>query len=188
MADVQIGGGLVQNDDFRLLTDGSGQKNPLPLTVADGVKIPVRKLPGMDDFHSLGDLLLIVLREQAQTAGIGVTPGGDNVPAGHQLRLHPLRKHHRHPGSQLLIRKATEALAVNRHGSPDSFQLPGDGFENGTLARAVWADEGHDLAFRDVDRNVPNQRLSVVAHGELTGLKVEIRHVIAPCYAAASCQ
>ena len=36
--DVQIGGRLVEDDDLRLLTDGPGQQDPLPLAVADSLE------------------------------------------------------------------------------------------------------------------------------------------------------
>ena len=50
VAHIQEGSRLVENHDIRLLTDGSGQKNPLSLSVADSRKISAPDFLRMDDF------------------------------------------------------------------------------------------------------------------------------------------
>lgn len=47
-AQVQEGGGLVQDQDFRLLTDGPGQQHPLPLAIADLIEGGVPQFQGAD--------------------------------------------------------------------------------------------------------------------------------------------
>ena len=83
VADVQKGGGLVQDDDLRLLTDGPGQQDALALAVADGVEVPVGELQRVHRLHGGIDLGLVLGGQDAQSARVGVAAGGHDVPAGH---------------------------------------------------------------------------------------------------------
>ena len=51
--DVQKGGGLVQQQHFRLLADGTGQQNTLTLTITDAVEVPVREMRSSGNFQCI---------------------------------------------------------------------------------------------------------------------------------------
>ena len=63
-----------------------------------------------------------------------------------------------------------QVLALQQHSAALRRQLPGQRFEQGGFARAVWPDEGENLSGTHGKRDVPNQCLVVIAYGELVGV------------------
>ena len=59
VADVQVGGGLVEHNDLRFLADRAGKQNSLALSVTDSIKGPLRELPRVHDGQRLVHFLLV---------------------------------------------------------------------------------------------------------------------------------
>ena len=165
VADVQEGGGLVQHNHLRLLAQGPGQQHPLPLAIADLDKIQRGQFLPVDQSQGLPDFFPVCLCQQTQPPGVGVAAHGHHIPAGHQLRAHPLR----HQDGQLLgpLQGGQFRLAVQKHRPLDGSELANDGFQDGGLPRAVGPDEGHDLPRHEVEADIFKQGLSVVAHRQI---------------------
>ena len=60
MSNIQERSRLIQNNNLRLLTDGSGQQNPLPLTVTDLREIAICQFFRMYQLHSFLHFLMIL--------------------------------------------------------------------------------------------------------------------------------
>jgi len=108
VADIQIGGRLVENDDLRVLADGAGQQDPLALAVAHRVKGPVRQLARMHGNQGFIHLPFVLLRQDTQPACVWIAAHRRNIPAGHQLRLQAACQDDRHPLRQLPRREAVQ--------------------------------------------------------------------------------
>ena len=167
IADVQVAGRLVQDDDFRLLAQGTGKQNSLPLAVTDGLKGPVRQIGAVHQSHGIHDNALVLLAQQAQGPGIGVAAGADHIKAGHELRVHPLGHENGHFLGDLILPQLLHGASLQQHGTGNLGQLPNDGFQDGGLAGAVGANEGHDPAPLNAEAHLPDQGLPVVANGQI---------------------
>ena len=136
MTDIQIGSRLVEYDDLRLLTDRARQKYALPLAVADCLERPLREFQCIYGGERLFDLSLILFREKAQSARVGIAPHRDHVAAGHLLRLQPSGENDRHFPRELHRRKLCQVfhgrirprpLGGKINTAPDRDKLAGDG-------------------------------------------------------------
>ena len=179
VADVQIGGRLIEEDDLRLLADGAGQEDPLALAVADGVKGPVREVLSVHGLQRLLHLFFVRIGQDAQPPGVGIAAHGRHVPAGHQVCLQAAREHDGHPLCQFLRRILRQPLF---HGRPvrcalrqpditaDGPELPRDGPQDRGFAGAVGADQRQDLPLLYADLDPADDRLPAVADGQMVKL------------------
>ena len=173
MADIQIGGRLVQNNNFRLLTDGPGQHDPLALSVRKGGKVPLSQIQSMDPLHSLGHNLLVPGRQLAHGIGIGVAAHSHHLLAGHQLRVDPVRQHHCHLPGQFPGRPGVDLLTVNIYLTADLVKMAGNGLENSGLAGAIGTDQRENLPFFNFNIDVMDEGMAVIAHCQILGMKVD---------------
>ena len=187
MADVEIGSRLVQDDDIRLLTDGTGQKNTLTLAVTDCIKRPVREVLRMHRRQRLVHLLLIRLQEDSKTSCVGVAAHCGHIPAGHQLCLQAAGEHDSHlpgqlprlelpqffhPGDSAVLPCRLFLCKVNI--AADGRQLPGDCLEDRGLAGSVGTDQGHDLPSLHAYFNSVDQCLSMIADGQMVKVQMNL--------------
>ena len=143
--DVQKGGGLVQQQHFRLLADGTGQQNTLTLAVTDAVEVPVREMRSSGNFQCILHGLPVGVGQNAQPPGVRDAPGGGKLKAGGQLGAAGVRQHQ---GQLLRPGRAGvggQVLPVQQHSAAQRGQLSGQCFEQGGFARTVGADKDKDL-------------------------------------------
>ena len=185
IADVQVGRGLVQHDGLRLLAQGPGQENSLPLAVGEGGKIPLGQIQRVNPLQGLLHRSLVPGGQAAKEVGIGIPPHGHHLGTGGQLRANPVCQHHRHLLGQLLGLPLPQILLPEEHPAGNGLKMPGDGFENGGFSPAVGADEGENFALFQPDIDVVNQDAAVIAHCQLLGFEIGF-HVTPPRLCAAA--
>ncbi len=176
MANIQIRSRLVEHDDFGLLTDGAGEQDPLALTVADSVERSVGEMPGMHSGQRPVHLLFVRIREDSETAGIGVAAHGGHVPAGHEFCLQTAGQHDSHISGQVRRGKLIQvfrrqaSLFGQKNISANRNELAGDGLEDRGLAGSVRTDQGHDLPPLHAYLNAADQGLSVITDDQAVEL------------------
>ena len=169
---IQKRGGFVQQNQFRLLTDGPCQQYPLALSVADGGKIPFGKILGVDGFQRIFHDSLILLPEDTQSAGVGVAPRRHNVVAGGKLHLDPVGQDHGHFPGHFPVGVGGNGLSFQQNLPLDWHKVPGNGFEEGRFTGAVGTDQSDDLTFLYGKIDVSYHRCAVVTYGK--GADVQI--------------
>ena len=96
VANIQIGGRLIQHDNLRFLADRPRQHDALSLPVTDPRKILILNRRHIYHVHDLPDDPAILVAKKSEPARIGIAAGRDHILTGHQLRVQPLRKDDRH--------------------------------------------------------------------------------------------
>ena len=120
---IQIGSRLIQQQDFRLLTNRPGKQDTLSLSVADPRKIPVLEFQHMHGFHCFLHGFMILCGQNSEPPGIRVTPGCHHILTGHQLCMRPLCKDNRHLFCQLTSRKALQIFILQKDTAAQKLQL-----------------------------------------------------------------
>ena len=174
VVDVQKGGGLIQQDHIRLLAQRPGQQHPLALAVADLGEGQLRQFPGVHLGQGVFNNGPILRPQQAQPSGVGVAAGADNVPAGHQLRVNPLRGDNGQPLRQFFFRHLPQSLLIQVYRPRHGRQLAGQGFQNGGFSGAVRADQCHDLPTPDMQADVFDQGLAPIAHRQAGRIQIRL--------------
>ena len=185
MADIQIGCGLVKDDDLRLLTDGACQEDPLALTVTDSVKGPVCQFQRMNHMERLIHLPLIRLRQDPETSGIGIAAHCRHIPACHQFCPQAACKHDRHLLCQFIGRILFQFFQLccmpvlffcmdgcffpafcQKDLAADRRELARDRLKDRGLAGAVRPRQRHDLPFLQADLYAADQRFSFITDSQ----------------------
>ena len=106
---------LIQQQNLRLLADGTGQQHTLALAVADLGKIPVSQRCGLHQFQCGPHLLFVGGREHTQPPGVGVAPGSSHVKAGRQLGADRVGQHQRQLAGAGIGGVGGQVLPVQQH-------------------------------------------------------------------------
>ena len=112
IADVEKTRRLVEDDELRLLAEGPGKQDALPLAVADGLEGPVGKVERVGLAEALLDDGLVLRAEDAEMAGVGIAAGADDVAAGHELGVHAGRHQDGHAAGDVAPAAAAHVRAV----------------------------------------------------------------------------
>ncbi len=144
---IEAAGGLVEQHQRRLggQHDGEGEREALPLGEVAGMG------PGVDARHEPVEHGPGGARGQVGVAVAGRALGGDGVVVEQQARVlghEPGGAHDLAGRQRVRLPPADEHPAPARHLQPDEVR------EQGRLARAVAAHEGHDLARPELDVDV----------------------------------
>ena len=165
VVDVQVVGGLVQQDVFGVLRDDHGDQRTLALSARQLVDEAVLKTL---QFH-VGDGLVdepFVLGGGA-AAGVGEAPEGHQFPDG-QLHLDVVGLgQDGQLFGQLAAFPAGNVFAAEVHEARVPGDEPRDDAHDGGLARPVGADQGEDLPLGDLKADGVHHRLAVVLLGQL---------------------
>ena len=167
--DVQKGGGLVQQQHFGLLADGTGQQNTLTLAVTDAVEVPVREMRSSGNFQCILHGLPVGVGQNAQPPGVRDAPGGGKLKAGGQLGAAGVGHHQGHLPGALRAGVVCKALSVQQDSAPLRGQLGRQRLEEGRFARTVGSDEGEDAPLFGSEADVLHQRRFAVADGKVIG-------------------
>jgi len=106
---------LIQQQNLRLLADGTGQQHALALAVADFGKIPVSQRCGLHQFQCGPHLLFVGGREHTQPPGVRVAPGSSHVKAGRQLGADRVGQHQRQLAGAGIGGVGGQVLPVQQH-------------------------------------------------------------------------
>ena len=119
---------LVQQQDLRLLADRPGQQYALALTVADFCEIPRGQFVCLHQMQGVTHLLLILIREDAQSPGVGVAAGGGHVKAGGQLGAGRVGQHQCQLAGACVGGVGGQRFSVQQYRAALGRQLPGQRF------------------------------------------------------------
>lgn len=137
------------------------------LPIADGGEGAVGKLHAAYLLQgALHDGLILQL-QNAQPACVGIAAAAHYVPAGHQLRLHAGRHQNGHAPGDLVAAARLHGLSIQKHRAGHLGELADNGFQYGGFSRPVGAYQRHDPAPLYMESDVLDQRLAVVAHGQV---------------------
>ena len=166
MVDVQVVGGLVQQDVLGVLGDDHGDHGPLALAAGQLVDELVLHLL---QFH-VGDGPVddgLVLGGEAP-AGVGEAAEGHQLPDGElHLDLIALGEDGQALGQLLALPLGdVPALKVHQPGVPGD--EPGDDAHDGGFARPVGADEGEYLSLWNLEGNAVHHGFSVILFGQFS--------------------
>src|SRR5262245_5723662 len=170
------GGGLVHQEEARVVGERDGKLDPLHVAVGE-------LLAGALGGVRHADLVEQLDRARAMAAGERRAETEDLAVVADQRHLHVLGHGHRAEGRRHLEGTAdAEAPDVARMQADDAAagqgdvaavgrELPVDHVEAGRLAGAVWADQRQELAVAQLEADVLDgvhaaERLGQVAHGE----------------------
>ena len=126
--DIQIAGRLIQYNDLRLLAQGSGKQDSLPLAITDGGKGPFGDFPGVDPIQRGLNHFLVPFPQQSQGTGVGVAARGHHIPAGHELRMDALGHNNGHFLGDLPAGKPVHGSILHQHRTGYFAKLPHNGF------------------------------------------------------------
>ena len=162
MADIEKGGGLVQDQDFRVLTDRPGEQDPLALAVADLCEIPVSEIGDLREGHGLLYDFPIPGTCDPEPPRVGITAESDDFAAGHELRILPLRGHDGKRFCGLSRLQCGEIFIFQEHRSPQRGETSGNCSEEGRFSCPVRSDQGEDLPRGQIDVHIfKNERPAV---------------------------
>ena len=179
MSYIKIRSGFIENNDLRLLADCAGQEDPLTLTVADGVKGPVRKMLRMNGSQRLLHLLLVRSRQDPKTSGIGISAHGGYIPAGHQFCLQTACQHDGHllcqfsgaELSQAFHRRCRSCFSLcQEYAAADRRELAGDRLQDRRFSGSVGPDQCDDFPSPHTDLYSMDQSFPLIADGQMIKL------------------
>ena len=163
VADIEVQAGLVEQQQGRVLGQGPGDEDPLPLAAAQ-LRKPLRsEAPDLGQAQGLGDGRLVLGRSSLEPAlprepsheddllgrvfedGLGQL-GDIGDPRREPPRAHP-----------------EDALAAAKHRAPDVVEQVLDGLDQRALARAVAAQDGDEFPRLDRERDVADDEPVLVS-------------------------
>ena len=164
---VQVGRGLVQQDQVGVPGEGLGQEHPLALAAGQGVQGRMGELLHPHDRHGLLHRPPVGGAEPAEQAVPGEPGHAHHV-------VHPQGQHE--AGGVELAHVGDSGgpgqglAAEHLDGAAGGRKQPGDGLEQGGLARAVGPHQGQQLPRLQGEADVRYHRLALVADAEPAGL------------------
>ncbi len=160
--DVQVGGGLVEQQGRGVLGEGEGDPHALALAAGELVDGAVDELGGAGGPERLGDDHVLVRVAAAAELPVRVASAPDQVPDGDALGGDRGLRQDAEPARHLAGGQAVDVGAFEEDRPGGQRQQSGDGLEEGGLAAGVGADEGGDPALLDPQGQVLDDgRLSV---------------------------
>lgn len=177
VAEVQVGGWFIQDEQLRLLGEGCGDEHQLPLPAGD---IGIGLVPQVSDAEKVQ-----VFPGQLFVLGTGRGEVANPGCASHHHHIQHPEGEDRHMGlgdigdllGQLAGAVGGQIPPIQQHPAPPPL-LPGDTLEQGALPRAVLPQDAEDLrplaGEGDVLEDVPSllvvkaQLLYLQAHHQLT--------------------
>ena len=165
MVDVQVVGGLIQQDIFRVLGDDHGDHGPLALAAGELVQEAVLKVLQFHVGDGLVDDGLVLLGDPA--AGVREAAEGHQLPDGElHLDVVALGEDGQALG-QLLALPLGNVPPGKVHQAAVPGDEPGQHPHHRGLPRPVGADEGEDLPLGDGKGHPVHHPFAVVLLGEV---------------------
>ena len=150
VAQVQIGSGLIEDQDRRILRDCSGRKDTLFLSVADRVKIALRELRHLHAGHGLFYDLLIPRLQYAHPSRVGIAACRYHLAAGHILRPDVLRQDNCRLAGSLHRAALSQILPLQHYTAFQQRKLSAYALKERRFSGSVGSDHRQDLTARDL--------------------------------------
>jgi len=145
MIDVQVGSGLIEQDDLGFLGQGPGDQDPLPLPLAQLPKSPLSQTGHIREGHGLMGHIQVLLLFPAEAGQVRRPSHEDDLPHSERKRnLHGLRHHGDLPG-HLRPGNLVQVPLFQQDSSPLGPEQPIHQFQEGGLARTVGPNEAQNL-------------------------------------------
>ena len=183
--DVQMVGGLIQQQDIRVGKERLRQKHPQLVAGRDiGHRAVMQPLLDLDAEQQLtrarlgrvsvelGNLRLQLRRVKiigVACVGIGIDRIAllQNVPESLVTHHHYVEHALIFVGELILLQLAEPLAGIDRYISGAGFEVPTENLHERRLAAAVGADQAITVAFAELDGNVFEQRLRAELHGDV---------------------
>ena len=151
---IQVGQGLVQQEDCRVTNHCTAQSNTLTLTTGQSLGLAVQQVLDLQDLGSLVNAAVdLVLRGLAQ-----LQTESDVLVNGH-VGVQSVALEH-HGDITILGRNVVDQAAADVHFALGDLLQTGDHTQGGGLAAARGADEDDELLILDLQVEVGNSRSS----------------------------
>ena len=169
VGEVEVGRGLVEEQQVGALREREGEPDPLPLAAGQLVDDPAGQVGGAGQRQRLRHGRLVLGAPPPQRALVRVPAAGDEVgdgdPVGHDRRLRQQADGARDlPGGQ-----AVHGLAVQQRGAAGRAEQPAHALEQRRLAAGVRADDRGDATVRDRQVDGVDDGALAVPQGEAVG-------------------
>ena len=172
VGEVQVGGGLIQQQHFGFLGQGHRDPHALPLPAGEFVDVP----PGEFQRFGGGQRVLhraLVLRRAACRPGpeealVRVAAAAHEVPDGDAVRRRGMLREQAQGARHFAGRTAVDVLAVQGDRAGGGLEQPGQAAEQGGFAAGVGADNHGHLALGDF-------RAEPLDHGPLIVFQRQVR-------------
>jgi hypothetical protein len=166
--DVQVGGGLVQQKDVRVLDEASRYHHLLALSGRELCERAERQVLYIE-FLEYGVRRLQIVSGRADSA-IGVAPHDDHVyHAQGEVGRRGVRDVPHHPG-QLLQPVLGHVPSIDHDASAGGGQQLVEAMQEGRLAHSVRADNGYDFPLAEPEGDGFQDSLVLVGEGQVRGL------------------
>ena len=174
---VQVGGGLVQQYDGRLLRQHQRHPYALPLAARQLVHKTIRKFGHAGTAHGVVDGFLILLRPLTQHTLVWIAPAADEVLDNNAFwgdgRLWQQAQAARH----FLGLIATDGITVEENLAGFRLEHTGKSAKQGRFTATVGADDDGKFAFGNSRVNLRDNGVATIADVRLAGFQAGIRRV-----------
>ncbi len=151
VGDVEVGRGLVEQQQRGLLGEHHRDPHPLPLAAGQLVDAPRGEVFDVGGLHGLGDDGLVLGRPLPQEALVRVAAAGDQVGDGDPVRRDRRLRQQAQALGDRPRGLGVDVAPVEQHPPGRGLQHARQGLEQGGLAAGVGADDDGELAFGEVD-------------------------------------
>ena len=143
--DVQMVGGLIQDEAGGLLGQGPGQDDPLLLPAGEGGEGAVRKVRHPHSLQGLGHNLVILGAVPVQRPLVRGPAHEHHIPDGEIKIVVVVLGHHRQTAGGFPAAVTLQGPAIQIYRAAGWLQHPVDAFEQSGFPAAVGADHPHQL-------------------------------------------
>jgi hypothetical protein len=158
MREIQMGRGLVEEQDSRLLSQSSRQEQTLLLPARDLTNAPVDKVGSIDERQRTSNDRVVQWRCPPQHPEMWCAPGQRNIPAGQRLGQQGVLWHDRHLPRNLGATQGAKGSPIETNCPLLRTQQPGGQAQERRLARTIRAKEPNKPTRPQRQRDVGHDR------------------------------
>lgn len=166
MPKVEVRCRLIEQDRLRFLSQSPRQKHPLTLARADLLDRAVGEMQTVGGLHRLDGLLTVLFGIKKRCAK-RQPPHRHNLAYGKRKVAALLLRHVGDGLGKLPYAEMAQVFAVGFQRSAKHRQNPAKRFQERRFSAAVLAQQGDDLAGLNIEINSAENRLAVIATGEI---------------------
>ncbi|MNI50300.1 hypothetical protein D3C73_1049540 [compost metagenome] len=165
IAKIQIGGGLVHNEQLGLLGEGSCDQNKLPFSPADLRIVFARQMRNAKIIQHPRGQFLIFARRRGQHSNVGGSAHQDDIQHFIGKRRCMGLRHIADTFGENTGRQGSHVLPVQQDFSLDQRQEAQNALEQGCLARTVRSEQTDHISGLHRKGNIPDNFRSIIAAG-----------------------
>ncbi len=182
VADVEMVGGLVEDEMVGALGEGPGDQHPLFLATREGVEAAAGQVLAADPGDGLGGDGPIGVVVALERALVGGAADHHHLEDGEVELDGGLLGDHGHPAGRVLGRHGQQVGPVEQDPTGDRSVDPVDGLEDGGLAAAVGSEQSHEASVGHGDIDVGHDAPPGDVHRQAPHLQAHVApaHWVAP--------